>query len=228
MENELVTVRTYTYEHEAYMAKVCLEENKLEGFIQDANTIAVNPLYSNALGGVKLQVRKTDLEVANRLLEEYKSQNNDTADNSEKIYLKDKVVKLICAVFWKAYFILMIVILLSSLTKWSWIGLRSVGNILNIVGLIGLFGYSFNIKIMRRSLWKIILILFIPYIFYGIFFEVFPQMAIKYSNDKAKAYKITIYAFVFYLPYFIALASYAFKRKDIWNNRDVPLYKKGD
>ena len=212
-KNKFVTVRTYTYEHEAYMAKIYLEENKIEGFIQDENTVAVNPLHSNAIGGVKLEVRNNDLENANHLLEKYEFQNNNTTDTTKKIYLKDKFVKGICNIFWKLYFIFMFCMLFSSVTKWNWTSWEILDHFINIVGIAGLFGYVFKIMIIRKSLWKFLSIIFIFYVLYNLFFVMFPNMSIKYSDNKAMAYKITFYIFVLLLPYFYALISYAFKPK---------------
>src|SRR5690606_29204043 len=43
----------------------------IESFILDELTVDVNPLFSNAIGGVRLQVREEDVERAKELVEEY-------------------------------------------------------------------------------------------------------------------------------------------------------------
>lgn len=53
---------TFTYPHEAHLAKGYLESEGIETIIQDELTAQVNNFYSNAIGGVKLLVRNGDLE----------------------------------------------------------------------------------------------------------------------------------------------------------------------
>lgn len=57
---KLVTVRTFTYAHEAAIAKSLLQSEDIYCFLKDELTIQANPFYSNALGGVKLQVPACD------------------------------------------------------------------------------------------------------------------------------------------------------------------------
>lgn len=64
----LVTVKTFTYAHEAAIAKSMLRAEGIFCFLKDELTIQANPFYSNALGGVKLQVRASDALKAQRLL----------------------------------------------------------------------------------------------------------------------------------------------------------------
>lgn len=47
-----------------------LESEGIECFIMDELTIQVQPFYSNAIGGAKLQVHEKDLELANEILRE--------------------------------------------------------------------------------------------------------------------------------------------------------------
>jgi hypothetical protein len=55
---------------EALMVKSILGSAGIESFLADENVISMNWLWSNALGGVKLQARKADAAVASKLLEE--------------------------------------------------------------------------------------------------------------------------------------------------------------
>ncbi len=64
----VVTVATFNTVMEAELAKTMLQAEGIEAFVADAHTISVNPLYSNALGGVKIQVAARDLEQARILL----------------------------------------------------------------------------------------------------------------------------------------------------------------
>jgi len=63
-----ITILTFTYPHEAHLAKVKLESEGIEVQITDEMTVQVHNFYSNAIGGVKLLVRETDLQKANQIL----------------------------------------------------------------------------------------------------------------------------------------------------------------
>lgn len=69
MEN-LVTIITFTYAHEITIIRGKLESEGIDCFVQDELTAQVNPLYSNAIGGVKLKVRESDAERAIEILKE--------------------------------------------------------------------------------------------------------------------------------------------------------------
>lgn len=52
----LVTVAHYSLAYEAHLGKTRLESEGIPAFIADEHTVNMQWLYSNALGGVKLQV----------------------------------------------------------------------------------------------------------------------------------------------------------------------------
>jgi hypothetical protein len=56
MTDKLVTVARYSMPYEANLAKSILDSAGIPAFVADEFTIGMNWLYSNALGGVKLQV----------------------------------------------------------------------------------------------------------------------------------------------------------------------------
>ena len=68
--NDFITIKTFTYPHEAEIVGGMLESEGIEYNIKDALTTQINPLYSNALGGAKLQVRQSDVEAALAILKE--------------------------------------------------------------------------------------------------------------------------------------------------------------
>ena len=71
MEKEkIVTVLTATYSHEVAVIRGRLESESITCFMQDELTVQVNPFYSNAIGGVKLQVLSSDLDRAIEILKE--------------------------------------------------------------------------------------------------------------------------------------------------------------
>jgi len=59
MEN-WITIITFTQPHEAHFAKGLLESEGIETIIRDELTAQVNNFYSNAIGGVKLDVKESD------------------------------------------------------------------------------------------------------------------------------------------------------------------------
>lgn len=69
MEEEKFTLlRRFQYSSEAVIYQGKLESQGIEVFLRDINTIDSNPLYSNAVGGVKLFVKTEDVERANEIL----------------------------------------------------------------------------------------------------------------------------------------------------------------
>jgi hypothetical protein len=64
--NEFVTIRTFTYPHDAFIIKTRLEDEGIECFLKDELTIQADNFLINALGGVKLQVRQSDYAKATR------------------------------------------------------------------------------------------------------------------------------------------------------------------
>ena len=63
------TLITFTFPHDAYIAKAYLESEGIETFLKDELTVQVHPFYSNAIGGVKLQAKESDFENALVVLE---------------------------------------------------------------------------------------------------------------------------------------------------------------
>lgn len=52
----LITVARYSLPYEAHLARARLEAEDIPAFVMDEHTINMQWLYSNALGGVRLQV----------------------------------------------------------------------------------------------------------------------------------------------------------------------------
>ena len=61
-------IRSYQYSSEAIIFKGKLESEGIEVFMRDNNTVDTNPLYSNAVGGVKIFVKNEDFAEANDIL----------------------------------------------------------------------------------------------------------------------------------------------------------------
>jgi len=67
-ESKLITVASYSFPLEAHVAKASLDAAGIPAFIADEQTINMNWLYSNALGGVRLKVLAQDAEKAQEIL----------------------------------------------------------------------------------------------------------------------------------------------------------------
>ena len=84
-KNELVTIRTFTHNSEALILQSLLEEEGIYVFLKDKEVIASDPFLSNAVGGVKVQVKKEDVEKALPIKEKY--------ENSLSLHKKGNLIK---------------------------------------------------------------------------------------------------------------------------------------
>jgi formate dehydrogenase assembly factor FdhD len=66
---EFKTVRTFITTHEAHLARGFLESEGIEAFVRDEFSVGIRPYMSQALGGVRLDVREEDYERARGLLD---------------------------------------------------------------------------------------------------------------------------------------------------------------
>jgi len=67
---DLVTIRQFRDLPEAILARGVLESAGIETFLADDNIVRMDWFISNLVGGIKLKVRKEDLEAANEVLQE--------------------------------------------------------------------------------------------------------------------------------------------------------------
>ncbi len=65
-----VTLTTYTLANDAHLAKSVLESADIPVFLKDELTVQVHNFYSNAIGGVKLQVPESYSQKALEILTE--------------------------------------------------------------------------------------------------------------------------------------------------------------
>ena len=93
------TIITFTQPHEAHFAKGLLESEGIDTIIRDELTAQVNNFYSNAIGGVKLDVKESDFIQATSLLKEggyIKDAAEIRSKNIELIALNDDTDQSIC------------------------------------------------------------------------------------------------------------------------------------
>lgn len=90
MEDKIVVHSTYYNPIEASIIKSRLEDSDIPCFLTDENVATINPLYNQAIGGVKLNVFEKDIDRINLLLSEKQGEiemdrvgseaDNDTAE----------------------------------------------------------------------------------------------------------------------------------------------------
>lgn len=61
---DLITIKTFDSPIEMHTYKARLESEGIECFVKDEHSVTINPLGSNALGGIKLRVNRVDAELA--------------------------------------------------------------------------------------------------------------------------------------------------------------------
>ncbi len=67
-EAKFTLVRRFQYSSEAIIYQGKLESQGIDVYLRDNNIVDSNPLYSNAVGGVKLFVKTEDFDKANEIL----------------------------------------------------------------------------------------------------------------------------------------------------------------
>ncbi|GGG37179.1 hypothetical protein GCM10011414_03210 [Croceivirga lutea] len=103
MKKEFYTVTSSTYSADIQILKGKLESEGIQVFLRDENTINTDPLISDAIGGVKLQVYIADKERAIAIYKELKEYVVDEKGNLieckvcgkpqlEVVYLRKKLV----------------------------------------------------------------------------------------------------------------------------------------
>lgn len=68
----LITFKTFNNSIDAHILKVKLESEGIVCYLFDENTIGINPLYANALGGIKLKIDEVDFKLAAEVYETIK------------------------------------------------------------------------------------------------------------------------------------------------------------
>ncbi|MFP9112738.1 DUF2007 domain-containing protein [Flavobacterium sp. RHBU_3] len=73
---QFVTAAVFTYPHEITILKLLLQEAGLQFYFENETTLTVVPVYTHALGGIKLKVHKNDLDTVNQILEDFNHNNH--------------------------------------------------------------------------------------------------------------------------------------------------------
>ena len=66
----LITIRTFDNAIDAHLLKSKLESEGIQCYIQDENTLTLNPLWNYTVGGIKLDIDDSDIEQTESILQE--------------------------------------------------------------------------------------------------------------------------------------------------------------
>lgn len=99
--DKIVVFETYYNPIEANIVKARLIDSGIQCFLSDENTITINPLYTQALGGVKLHLFERDVAAATSILQDENVELNiqeatDTGLIENLVGAKDVENALIC------------------------------------------------------------------------------------------------------------------------------------
>jgi len=79
----LITIKTFESAVEAHLLRLKLENEGIQCFLVDENTVSLNPLFNIAIGGIKLRIDESDEPKAKELVAEM--ENAAFVDEDERI-----------------------------------------------------------------------------------------------------------------------------------------------
>jgi Putative prokaryotic signal transducing protein len=101
-----VLLQTYDNYVSAHIAMGRLEEDGINCWLKDENTVTIDPILSNAIGGIKLMVEATQAERAAAILKEIEFRHKETitcpkcgSHNVELVSTPRKASNWIMAIF---------------------------------------------------------------------------------------------------------------------------------
>lgn len=68
-QNSFITIANFMFPHQAAVPRAMLEAEGIPCFLLDEKTVQTYSFYSNAIGGIRLQVHRNDLQQALSLME---------------------------------------------------------------------------------------------------------------------------------------------------------------
>ncbi len=78
---ERITVKTFDTSVDAHLFRIELENEGIESFIYDEETITMDPLLSNAIGGIKVKINAKDIERTKEFLAKREEEHNPPCPN---------------------------------------------------------------------------------------------------------------------------------------------------
>lgn len=73
---KFITIAVFDYVYEIQILKHRLDQEELQYFFENEIMSSFAPMYSNALGGIKLKIHPNDFETVKTILQEMKYDNN--------------------------------------------------------------------------------------------------------------------------------------------------------
>jgi Zn finger protein HypA/HybF involved in hydrogenase expression len=71
---EFIVLNSYPNYIEAHIAKGVLEEQDIRCWLKDENTVTIDPILTNAVGGIKIMVAKVQAERARDILQQLRDE----------------------------------------------------------------------------------------------------------------------------------------------------------
>jgi hypothetical protein len=72
---KFITIAVFDYVYEIQILKHRLDQEELQYFFENEIMSSFAPMYSNALGGIKLKIHPNDFETVKTILQEMKYDN---------------------------------------------------------------------------------------------------------------------------------------------------------
>ncbi|MBN1516164.1 DUF2007 domain-containing protein [Candidatus Sumerlaeota bacterium] len=82
--DDFTTVATFYFPLDAHLVRIELEHEGIPCFLMDEEAISANPVYSTALGGIKLQVPASSVPRALEILREIQGQRPKKPDHENE------------------------------------------------------------------------------------------------------------------------------------------------
>lgn len=99
--NDFVTIRTFNHAHDAALVQSLLIEHDIYAILKDEIISSVNPGYTTAGGGVKLQVKQNELNAAVQVLLESGYLTNQDLQQDKGMEVLHKIIQFFSNIFRK-------------------------------------------------------------------------------------------------------------------------------
>ncbi len=73
---EFVTIAIFYYPHEIVILKHLLDDAQLHYYFENEMMTTIAPMYTQALGGIKLKVHPNDIETVKEILDQLNNESN--------------------------------------------------------------------------------------------------------------------------------------------------------
>lgn len=74
--NDFVTIAVFDYPHEITVLRHLLDQSEIQYFFENETMMNIVPMYSQALGGIRLKVHPDDVEAVRDILKKLEDDSN--------------------------------------------------------------------------------------------------------------------------------------------------------